>query len=86
MAKDIKHLETIAALMVGHYKGILSEEETFELKMWCAQSAANQALFDEFSDPEHIEKAAKDLPDMQASKADGWIKLNSRLTAEDPEW
>jgi hypothetical protein len=86
MAKDTKHVGRIAALMIGHYRGILSEEETFELKMWCAQSADNQALFDKISDPDYVKDYIKDLPDMQALKSAGWDKLDAMLSKEDPEW
>jgi len=77
MAEDIKRIERIAALLMGHRKGILNEEEAFELKMWCAQSAGNQALFDELSDPEYVEQYIRDLPDMQALRAAGWDRLKS---------
>jgi len=86
MSEDIKYIERIAALITAHIRGTLSEEEALELKVWCAQSAANQALFDKLSDPEYVKDNIKDLPDMQALKATGWDRLDSRLSVEDPEW
>src|SRR6185503_18920048 len=86
MSEDIKYIERIAALITAHIRGTLSEEESLELKVWCAQSAANQALFDKLSDPEYVKNNIKDLPNMKALKAAGWDRLDSTLSAEDPQW
>lgn len=86
MSEDIKYIERIAALITAHIHGTLSEEEALELKVWCAQSAANQALFDKLSDPEYVKDNIKDLPNMKALKATGWDRLDSMLSAEDPQW
>jgi len=86
MSEDIKYMERIAALITAHIRGTLNEEEALELKVWCAQSAANQALFDKLSDPEYVKDNIKDLPNIQALKAAGWDRLDSRLSEEDPEW
>lgn len=85
MSEDIKYIERIAALITAHYHGTLSEEEALELKVWCAQSDANQALFDELSDAEYLKNKIKNRPDMPALKAEGWDRLSSRLM-EDPAW
>ena len=86
MSEDIKYIERIAALITAHIHGTLSEEEALELKVWCAQSAANQALFDKLSDPEYVKDNIKDLPNMKALKATGWDRLDSMLSAEDSQW
>lgn len=86
MSEDIKYMERIAALITAHIRGTLNEEEALELKVWCAQSAANQALFDKLSDPEYVKDNIKDLPSLQALKAAGWDRLHSRLSEEDPGW
>lgn len=86
MSEDIKYIERIAALITAHIRGTLSEEEALELKVWCAQSAANQALFDKLSDPEYVKDNIKDLPNMKALKAAGWDRLTSTLADEDPAW
>ncbi|MBN8855826.1 MAG: hypothetical protein BGO55_16175 [Sphingobacteriales bacterium 50-39] len=86
MSEDIKYIERIAALITAQIRGTLTEEEALELKVWCAQSAANQALFDKLSDPEYVKDNMKDLPNMQALKSAGWDRLHSMLSAEDPEW
>lgn len=86
MSEDIKYIERIAALITAHIHGTLNEEEALELKVWCAQSAANQALFDKLSDPEYVKDNIKDLPNMKALKATGWDRLDSMLSAEDSEW
>jgi len=86
MAEDKKYIERIVALITAHIRGILSEEESVELKAWCMQSAANQALFDKLSEPEYVKDNIKDFPNMRAIRAAGWYRLNSMLSAEDPEW
>jgi len=86
MSEDIIYNERIAALITDHIHGTLSEEEALELKVWCAQSAANQALFDQFSDPEYVKEYLKTHPDMNTLKATGWDRLDSRLSEEDSEW
>jgi ferric-dicitrate binding protein FerR (iron transport regulator) len=86
MSEDIKYTWRIAALITAHIRGTLTEEEALELKVWCAQSAANQALFDKLSDPEYVKDNMKDLPDIQASKLANWDTINSRLSTEDSQW
>jgi hypothetical protein len=79
MAEDKKYIERIAALITAHIRGTLSEEETVELKEWCAMSVANQALFDELSGPECVERTTSDLPDMEALRAEGWNRIAALL-------
>jgi len=86
MSEDLKYIERIAALITAHIRGTLNEEEALELKVWCAQSAANQALFDKLSDPGYVKDNIKDFPSIQMLKAAGWDRLDSRLSEEDPEW
>lgn len=86
MSEDITYIERIAALITAHIRGTLNEEEALELKVWCAQSAANQALFDKLSNPEYVKDNMKDLPNMQELKAAGWDRLESKLSEEDPAW
>lgn len=79
MAEDTKNIERIAALIAAHICGDLSEEETFELKAWCMQSVANQALFDKLSAPGYVERTISDLPDMEALRAEGWSRIAAWL-------
>jgi ferric-dicitrate binding protein FerR (iron transport regulator) len=86
MSEDINYIERIAALIKAYTNGTLSEEEALELKVWCAQSDTNQALFDQLLDPESIKEYIKTHPDMGTLKTTGWDRLDSILSTEDPEW
>jgi len=79
MAEDTKYIERIAALITAYICGNLTKEETFELKEWCMQSVANQALFDKLSDPECVERTINDLPDLETLRAEGWNRIAAWL-------
>jgi len=86
MSEDVKYMERIAALITAHIRDTLNEEEALELKVWCAQSAANQALFNKLSDPEYVKDNIKDFPDMQTLRSASWDRLDHTMSEEDQEW
>jgi len=86
MSEDINYHDRIAALIKAYIHGTLSEEEALELKVWCAQSDTNQALFDQLMDPEYVKEYIKTRPEPGALKAAGWERLTSTLAEVDPDW
>jgi len=79
MSEDIKYMDRIAALIIMYVRGTLSEREALELKVWCAQSGANQVLFDNLSDPEYVKDYIKNLPNIQSLKTAGRDRLDFGL-------
>ena len=83
MAEDLEYIDRIAGLIIKYHRDELSEEESLELTVWCAQSTKNQALFDQLSDPDFIKGSIRALPDMQSLKKNGWEKVATNIGEEE---
>jgi len=85
MSEDFDYIEKIAGLIIRYHNEALSEDELLELRVWCAQSQANQALFERLSDPEFVKGKIRELPDIKSLKEAGWQQVRAVIEAEDPD-
>ena len=84
MSEDFDYIVKIAGLIIKYHREELSEEESLELRVWCAQSQTNQVLFDRLSDPQFVKDSIKELPDIKSLKKAGWQQVMAVIEAEDP--